>query len=122
VHPDRGQCLTDFVEFEWFDNGDNKLHVQAFFPGISKVGKTVKESDNRPASPSTLRPTISGRLTEKQLRNCRFGRQTPVAAQASSAKTGAVGSGRPIPWVVRWFLRWQVSQIVPVERGAHTRA
>jgi hypothetical protein len=28
----------------------------------------------------------------------------------------------PIPWVLRWFIRWQVSQFVLVERDAHAKA
>jgi hypothetical protein len=28
----------------------------------------------------------------------------------------------PIPWVARWFLGWQASQLVLVERGAHADA
>jgi GYF domain 2 len=28
----------------------------------------------------------------------------------------------PIPWVLRWFIRWQVSQLVLVERHAHAKA
>jgi hypothetical protein len=28
----------------------------------------------------------------------------------------------PIPWVLRWFIGWQVSQLVLVERGAHAKA
>src|SRR5438876_851809 len=28
--PDRGECLAHLVKFEWFDNGNNELHGQAF--------------------------------------------------------------------------------------------
>src|SRR5712671_1431242 len=34
-HPadaDRGECLAHLVKFEWFDNGNNELHGQAFIP------------------------------------------------------------------------------------------
>src|SRR5260370_1123338 len=33
--PDRGECLAHLVKFEWFDNGNNELHGQAFFPEFS---------------------------------------------------------------------------------------
>src|SRR5258706_13852417 len=33
--PDRGECLAHLVKFEWFDNGNNELHGQAFFSEFS---------------------------------------------------------------------------------------
>src|ERR1700694_4126995 len=33
--PDRGECLTHLVKLEWFDNGNNELHGQAFISRIS---------------------------------------------------------------------------------------
>src|ERR1700694_362912 len=34
-NPDRGEGLAHLVKLEWFDNGDNELHGQAFISRIS---------------------------------------------------------------------------------------
>ena len=38
VDADGSERLADLVEFEWFDNGNNELHGQAFISRILEVG------------------------------------------------------------------------------------
>src|SRR5579871_5375999 len=56
VYADRGQRLADLVQFERFDNGDNKLHVQAFFSRNFEGRSTLKEMRQSPGAPFTPGP------------------------------------------------------------------
>src|SRR6266852_3884487 len=50
--PDRGKRLAHLVELEWFDNGNNELHGQAF---ISRILKEIPKGRSR----LDLRPRAS---------------------------------------------------------------